>query len=531
MASILSQVVRLYAEFLDPVFLKDLEGLSRRWRLYAGRMFYITLVGLIVYLFLRDTRSMLSPSASAELGRHLFNGLVTFQMMYVTIVMAHLAADMLLREARSGTLQLMLLTPLSGWRIALGKWKAVMAHAVMLILAGLPPLAITAYLGGVGLWELLWSPAVSLALAGLSSSMALYAALRARTAVRAAMAALLHIGLTGILLLFVSGILFAITRSSWVMFAAGMLHPIVAVVGATNVAWFGAPAGYGWIGATVFFLVIAQVYLMSAAGHLSISSTLDELLAPPGTATEKPGRASIGLRRVWDRHPLLWRECAINGVSGQDWTRRLALVLLCSVLVFVLMPVVFHPSVLNFWLVALSGLAMAAGAGLFIGDKQGRHLEVLLTLPVTNEEVVGAKLLSRIWSVEGVVFVLSILVFLKVWFGDRTLLAVSMAPLILSFVLFAYVLAALASLHVQTSRSAYVLAAAVVWGALFGLSALKKAVPIQLLALIHPTVLGGVFLEANESDPLLIAGFVGVYALMILFMIVTMVRRFRLQVT
>jgi hypothetical protein len=214
MASLLSRGARLYGVFLDPVFLKDLQGVSRRWRLYAGRMLYVALVGFIVYLFLSDTRKMLSPSASAELGRHLFNGLVTLQMIYLPIAMAHLAAELLLQEARSGTLQLMLLTPLSGWRIALGKWKAVMAHAIMLILAGLPPLAITAYLGGVGPWELLWSSSLSLALAGLSSSMALYASLRARTANRAAAAAILHVGSTGVLLVFISGILFAITGSS-----------------------------------------------------------------------------------------------------------------------------------------------------------------------------------------------------------------------------------------------------------------------------------------------------------------------------
>src|SRR6185503_10587964 len=177
---------KLYLPFLDPVFLKDLEGPSRRWRLYVGRMLYVSLVGVAVYLFLGELTGSLSPSASAQLGRRLFMCIVTLQMGYLTVAMAHQAADLLLREARSGTLQLMLLTPLSGWRIALGKWKSVMAHAASLVAAGIPPLGITAYLGGVEPMDLLWSASLTLALAGLSSAMAMYVALHARTAVRAA---------------------------------------------------------------------------------------------------------------------------------------------------------------------------------------------------------------------------------------------------------------------------------------------------------------------------------------------------------
>jgi hypothetical protein len=174
---------------------------------------------------------------------------------------------------------------------------------------------------------------------------------------------------------------------------------------------------------------------------------------------------------------------------------------------------------------------MTAGAGLFTRDKRGRHLEVLLTLPVSSFQVVGAKLLSRIWSMGGAAYLLSILVLLKLTLLSHFLLGASLVPLVVGFVLFAYVLAALASLHLETSRAAFVLAAAVVWGALFGLPALQGAIPIQALALAHPTVLGRLFLEAKETDPVLISGFVGVYALAIALMLLTMVRRYRLQVT
>jgi ABC-type transport system involved in multi-copper enzyme maturation permease subunit len=522
---------RLYLPVLDPVFLKDLEGLSRRWRLYVGRMVYIALVGLTLYLFLGRATGVLSTSASAELGRALFTGLLTVQMVYVTIVMAHLAADLLLREARSGTLQLMLLTPLSGWRIALGKWKAVMAQASTLILAGLPPLGITAYLGGVGPWELLWSTSLSLSLAGLSSALALYAALKARTAVRAAAAATGTIFLTGVTLLVVFGVVYGLTGSPWVIFAAGLLHPVAAAVGAAFTGYFGGIAGYGWIGATILSLAASQVFLMSAAGHLSISSTLDDLLAPRGLApSERTADPQTFERRVVsDRHPLLWREQALYDHSGLNWTRRLAIVLLCSVMVFLLMPKGKNEFVLEVWLVPLTGLAMAAGAGLFIRDKENRHLEVLLTLPVTSGEVVGAKLVSRIGTIEGAACLLPSFLLFQSWFGFSALTGLSLATLVLCFSVFSYVLAALASLHVETSRAAFLLAASVVWGALFGLPLLRETVPPALLAFTHPVVMSEVILGGHGADPVMIGAFVLVYSLAIVAMIATMVRRFRLQ--
>ena len=523
---------KLYLPFLDPVFLKDLEGLSRRWRMYAGRMIYVGLIGIAVYLFVDELTGIKSPSVSARLGRRLFISLLTLQMGYVTIAMAHMAADLLLREARTGTLQLMLLTPLSGWRIALGKWKAVMAHAATMILSGLPPLAAAAYLGGVGPWDLLWSSSLSFAMAGLSSALSLYAALRARTPARATLAAVAHLLGWGMLVLLVFGVLYALTRSSWVMFAAGILHPVAAAIGAESAAWFGGPTAYSWIGATLLSLAAAQVFLMSAAGHLSISNTVDGLLAPiEAREPDPPAVERLSSNRpVWDHHPLLWRESAALEGGGQGWTRRFAVVLLVAVLVFLLVRADEKPMQLGAGLVPLTGLAMAAGAGLFIRDKEGRHLEVLLTLPVTSGQVVGAKLMSRICTVEGAAYFLSILCLMKFWFDHPPGPCLSLVPPALCFVLFAYLLAGLWSLQVQTSRSAFLLAATVVWGMLLGLPLLRRILPTWVLGIVHPTVLTEGLMEGSDVQGLPITTFVVIYVVLMAAMITVMVRRYRGQI-
>jgi ABC-type transport system involved in multi-copper enzyme maturation permease subunit len=527
----LRRLAGLYVPFLDPVFLKDLGGLSRRWRLYAGRMIYISLIGGLVYLILGTLKGPIGPSASAALGRGIFVGIVTIQMGYATLAMSHLAADLLLREARSGTLQLMLLTPLSGWRIALGKWKASMAHAASLILAGLPPLGITAYLGGVTWWELVWSSSLTFALAGLSSALALFAALNSRTAVRAAFLANGLLLLWGLILLILFGIAYAFFHSPWIIFAAECLHPVAAAIGAENAAWFGSPAAYGWIGATALSLMAAQVFLMSAAGHLSISESVDELLASKATLPSDfvEVRSSI-CRTVWERHPLLWRESATFETSGWGWTRRLALVILCSVLVFIVVRGDEKAMKLGVWLLPLTGLAMAAGAGLFTQDKEGRHLEILLTMPVSSGQIIGAKLLSRVWTVEGAAYVLSILFMLEVWFDRPPGPCLPLVPLVLCFALFAYILAALASLNLQTYRSAFLLAGAVVWGVLLGLPLLREVLPGPVLWIAHPTALTQGLMDGDVRMGSSIGTFVLVYGALTALMIGVMIRQYRGQV-
>ena len=531
--SLLSYGRTIYTPFLDPVFLKDLESLSRRWRLYVGRMVYVGLVGAILLFSFRSLDGGSSPSEYANLGRSLFAGLVTFQMAYVTIAMAHLAADLLLCEAHSGTLLLMLLTPLSGWRIASGKWKATMAHAATLILAGLPPLGITAYLGGVGPWELLWSSSLSFALAGISSALSLYCALSSRTAVRATVAATSTIVLTGLLLFLICAIGFALTRSPWIPLVGSLLHPLIAAGGAAFAVSIGGLSAYGWIGASCLSLVFSQVLLMSAAGHLSISKTLDELIAPRGLAPSEfaPGLPSLEQRTVWQRHPLLWRELALQTVSRLGWTRR------TTVAVFVLPILLLASDLLTTrqpnlegWLVVLTGLSMGAGAGLFIRDKESRHLEVLLTLPVSSGDLVGAKLLSGVWNIKGAAFLIWTVLFVEFWSAGQSSSGWALSILILVFVLFSYVLSALASLRVRSQRAAFLCAASVIWGGLLGLPRLREAFPERAFAAAHPTLLVGRLLEGDGGAVQAILIFVAGYMIITAMMIGAIIFGYRRQI-
>ena len=143
--------------FIDPLAVKELSGIARRWQLYLGRGIYVGLIGFIVWIFwntLTRRGDWMSPSAYAELGRQLFFMFFSMQMAVVTLGGMSAASDMITREVRSGTLGLLALTPLTPWRIVAGKWKAALIQTSTAILCGIPELAVCIYLGGVGLWEL-----------------------------------------------------------------------------------------------------------------------------------------------------------------------------------------------------------------------------------------------------------------------------------------------------------------------------------------------------------------------------------------
>src|SRR5438876_8682803 len=155
----------------DPLALKELSGLSRRWQTYLARGVYVGLLGLILGQFwftVTSFSSFASPSEYADLSRRIFHDFVRLQMLFVTLTAILSAADTIPREFQRGMMGVLTLTPLTFHEIVMGKWKAVMAQAGSLIFCGVPVVAICVYLGGVGLWEMVWSLSLTAATAAVA---------------------------------------------------------------------------------------------------------------------------------------------------------------------------------------------------------------------------------------------------------------------------------------------------------------------------------------------------------------------------
>ncbi len=319
--------------FDDPVLRKELNGLSRRWQTYFVRVLYVGLIGIIVWRFwdgMTRQGALLEVSEAAMLGRELFMTFVVLQMVFVTIATTVAATEAISREIRLGTLGLLVITPLSGWRIASGKWKASMAHALALVLAGMPVLAISVYLGGVGPLEVAWGSFLTLSLAAVASGFALLhvATFPAR-----------HNALVGALftmfLYVLAPTVFAIMGGPGMTLAAFLSPPhaaIAAAIAHRDADW-GAWYQWGWIGATLTSFLTAHRLLQASAGHLMRWTPEGSALVP---AFAPPLPAIRPTKHVSDRRPLVWKELVLREAAwgGRDrkayvMTGIAALVALC----------------------------------------------------------------------------------------------------------------------------------------------------------------------------------------------------------
>ncbi len=132
----------------NPVVWRELIVLLRRRRL--ALLLCAIAVSFAMLVMLRwptDARVALSGSQSLDLFRTFSMGLLTALLL----MLPAFPATSIVRETRSGTLALLLNTPLGPWRIYFGKLLAVLGLACLLLAASVPAASACYALGGVSL--------------------------------------------------------------------------------------------------------------------------------------------------------------------------------------------------------------------------------------------------------------------------------------------------------------------------------------------------------------------------------------------
>lgn len=453
--------------FPDPVMLKELRAGSRSWTLYAGRVFYVGLVGLILYSFwasFAQYRTRESLSEYATIGRQLFSIFAVFQVIFATLQGISGGSDQITRETRGGTLGLLGLTPLSCFRIAFGKFQAALAQPLMVVLAGTPVLAICIFLGGVPPSALAWCTGLSLACGALGAGTALLCSAFFKTGAAAAISSVVILSLYSIAPAF----LMSLARGGSEMILLGViacLHPAWAL-GMVMMSGF-APTQLPvetWMIAVPVSFAQALLLVWLAGRRLRVllesRSTLTKLetLLFPGMP---PSASSPGHPPVWERWPLLWKE--LRSGSGSRLGRRFRIALAIFLCVLAPLSLIFSSGE-RYWvavLVWLGGLlllllAVGAGAALFVKEKEERKWDILLTTPLSTSQILLSKLLgglADLLPLAGILLLVTTAVSLAMgaefWAWAVILLTVALPILLI------YTLSALISLRAPTLRRAF----------------------------------------------------------------------------
>ncbi len=187
----------------NPVARKELRALARGRRAFVALTIYLLLMValmVITYLTALDRRQPRSIGALADQGRVLFEGILTFQALFVVFLAPALTPASVVGERERQSLDLLRTTLLSAHRLLLGKLFVALAFVSLLVLSVAPLQSIAFVLGGVNLWQLVLSQAVLLASAAVFALIGLFFSCRLRST-RAAVSATLLTCLATVIIL------------------------------------------------------------------------------------------------------------------------------------------------------------------------------------------------------------------------------------------------------------------------------------------------------------------------------------------
>jgi ABC-type transport system involved in multi-copper enzyme maturation permease subunit len=380
-----------------------------------------------------------------------------------------------------------MLTPLSPWKIAFGKWKAAVGQVFAILLLAAPVAAICVYLGGVGPSSLLWGTALPLVSAGFGAAVALFCSTVFRTPALATVAAVLAL---------IAGIIGPI----WIVASGGggsdieslaFVHPVVAAVVVAEDVRFRSrfDVDIAWVLASCVstFLSIAVVFFAS----LRLEGRIDVAAGPTLFARvmkrmdgffenlNAGGKAWLTGGEVWQERGLLWKELRLRAAGRLRYATRVGLALVLGLIVLSSMAGDLSDGFAVFaWglSILLALQALVTGVGSFIAEKEGRQWDILLCTPLTTDAILGAKLVSGLAALgPGAVVVVLFSAAMGLAGVEPVFLAGSLLLPVGLFVVYIYLSATAASLRCATYRGAFALAAGLVLAPLVGLPLLVVA--------------------------------------------------------
>ncbi len=451
----------------DPLTIKELKGLSRHWQNHVGRVVYVGLVACMLLRFWSDLTTLNKAQTTSDFAvfaRSLFELFAQAQMAMVLLASVSAGSDMIIREVKTGTLSLLDLATLTPSQIAASKWKAVMVSATMLVLCGLPVMAICVYLGGAGPWELAWSMTTTWSLAALGA------------AVSIRYSAICHSPLTAILkslgVILGSAVLLLIGFACGgpIKFLVAVCHPLLGAFAAA-LSPAGPASTYAWIASALFTLLVTGRVLQQTA--VFVRRRVVDPPPPPRPMNDPElfesnykrltlrGPRTLTIhRRIWDRWELLWKEWITRPATRFPRGARVAVGVVAGFLMWVIWQCSYggyYIEVFHFLGAVFLLMATLNGAILFSAEKEGMKIDMLLSTPLSSRQIVGTKLLAGLLSPESMVALAMWMGVVSGWFTKTAAGYAAAAAVTVLFLLFCYALGAASSLFTKTVRSAILL--------------------------------------------------------------------------
>ncbi|HMO83854.1 MAG TPA: hypothetical protein PKC18_02930 [Lacipirellulaceae bacterium] len=335
---------------IGPAFSREVAATSRSWRLYFVRALYVAALFSLVataWLILTGSQQLRTLGELARFGAASFALVAPVQLSLAVAFSALLSAAAVAQEKDRRTFELLLLTRMSNSELVLGKLLASMLTVLVLIVAGIPLLALLTLLGGVSEGQVARVLGVTLTAALVAGSLGSTIALWREKTFQS-----LAVTVLALVLWLIAGEIVArgvlgdpVLNSPAVRLAEG-ISPARAILAAARPGSVELSAGsdLSFARDSVRLFMVVSLAAAAALNLLSIACVRiwnptrelrsasgpenSENLSPTADGTSvhaAPGRA----RQVWD-NPVLWRE-----VCTWAYGRKLIIIRLAYLAVFV----------------------------------------------------------------------------------------------------------------------------------------------------------------------------------------------------
>ena len=458
----------------SPVFFRELRSASRGILPFAVRVIYVAFILGTVWFFAYGrwtAAGAISPRGFASLARNIFLTIATAQAAAVLTITPALVAGTMARERASGTLEHLLVTPLSAWQIVTGKLAARLGQVLGFLALGFPVLSLLSLLGGIDpMGEILpielATASAALFLAGLS----IFVSALAREP-REAVFASYGLGAVWLTL----PLLLRATLGNWSPGVSVAIRPALdAIAGTDPLIVLQRSTGPPALG-TVSLAIAGLVLAMLAIPFVRIGGR-------PEGASSPIWRRRLG-RRIppCGDDPMRWKEARFGtrgGLVGFIVRGLVALLVLgfaaeAARLVAASVPLPgrggwspMHRSILNehlrtactiVYVLALIGTAVSAATSITAERERGTWTD-LLASPLEGPEILAAKRAGALRRVRPLVLAFFAIALIGVIPGAVHPLGLLFAAVgMASYLLCAAALGVVVSLHSRTTTSALLL--------------------------------------------------------------------------
>lgn len=414
------------AHLFGPIFTKELRVSSRRRRNYVLRCVYIAVLCIFILsawysiLGVHRARPMVyQASRFSQIGRTVISSIVWFQFVVAQLIAIVMASSTISDEIRSGTLAVLMTTPIRSVQIVVGKLLSKLLQLTLLLAISLPLLAIVRIFGGVTWAYVLSSVCITLTAALLAGSLSLLLSMAYRQAhiviLVTVMAYMVVFGvLSGLCnLLAVNGIFFFDRNTTQSILV--LINPFwtFCAINAKYLLHSGFPVSFSWPLHCLLMLALTMVVLGLSIRRIR-KVTLGEAFDQGKKRWFRRGAARIihtssgSMRTVPIKPvkgpPVVWKEM-YKGVIGQRKGEIGLFALLIVAFLFLFVFIWFAgrgnvgtmvvPSFIlsGLYFVIMIRLAVFS-AGSLTMEKEARTWPILLTTPLTNREILRGKAIA-----------------------------------------------------------------------------------------------------------------------------------------